>query len=428
MLHLILDCAILFWVGSCLDRGVHLNAYRAGRGAQEAVTAVHRLLATGHQQVIDADLSGYFDSIPHAELMKSVARRIVDRHMLHLIKQWLEVPVEEDAGHGHRKRTTHNRDTGRGTPQGAPNSPLLSNLYMRRFLLGWQQQGYHHRWSAHIINYADDFVICCRGQAEEALTAMRAMMATLKLTVNEEKTHVCRLPQERFDFLGYTFGRCYSPRTGRAYLGSRPAAKSIKRMVSRISQETDRRRTWLEAEVVVGRLNRQLTGWANYFCLGPVSPAYRAINAHVTRRLRRWLGVSPCSGCETGLPSPPFALRSATTLVPRFAPLRATATSRRAPKGAVGLRHGPPSNGLTAYRMRLHLASAASGHRDFAPLPRRPDARADAYRGLPAFASLSMAGSGSWSRPARSWNRSRNAATPTDNYHAAGLPIHPHRH
>lgn len=264
-------------------------AYRAGRGAKEAVTAVHRLLATGHQQVVDADLSGYFDSIPHAELMKSVARRIVDRQVLHLIKQWLEAPVEEDAGHGHRKRSTHNRDTGRGTPQGAPISPLLSNLYMRRFLLGWQQKGYHHRWSAHIINYADDFVICCRGQAEEALTAMRAMMATLKLAVNEEKTHVCRLPQERFDFLGYTFGRCYSPRTGRAYLGTRPAAKSIKRMVSRISQETDRRRTWLEAEVVVGRLNRQLTGWANYFCLGPVSPAYRAINAHVTRRLRRWL-------------------------------------------------------------------------------------------------------------------------------------------
>jgi hypothetical protein len=156
-------------------------------------------------------------------------------------------------------------------------------------LLGWQQQGYHHRWSAPIVNYADDFVICCCGQAEEALTAMRAMMAKLKLTVNEEKTHVCRLPQERFDFLGYTFGRCYSPRTGRAYIGSRPAAKSIKRLVNSISQETDRRRTLLKAEVVVGRLNRQLTGWANYFCLGPVSPAYRAINAHVTRRLRRWL-------------------------------------------------------------------------------------------------------------------------------------------
>ena len=264
-------------------------AYRAERGAQDAVKAVHRLLVTGHQQVVDADLSGYFDSIPHSDLMKSVARRMVDRHMLHLIKLWLEAPVEEDDGHGHRKRTTSNRDTGRGTPQGAPISPLLSNLYMRRFLLGWKLKGHDRRWSAHIVNYADDFVICCRRGADEALDAMRSMMTKLKLTVNDDKTHVCRLPQERFEFLGYTFGRCYSPKTGRAYIGTRPSAKSIKRVVASISQETDRRRTLLDAETVVGRLNRKLTGWANYFCLGPVSPAYKAINSHVTQRLRRWL-------------------------------------------------------------------------------------------------------------------------------------------
>lgn len=191
-------------------------AYRAERGAQDAVRAVHRLLATGHSQVIDADLTGYFDSIPHAELMKSVARRITDRHVLHLIKQWLEAPVEEDDGH--RKRTTANRDTGRGTPQGAPISPLLSNLYMRRFILGWKQSGHERRWSAHIVNYADDFVICCKGQADKAMEAMRGMMDKLKLTVNEDKTHQCRVPQERFDFLGYTFGRCYSRETGRAYI------------------------------------------------------------------------------------------------------------------------------------------------------------------------------------------------------------------
>ena len=264
-------------------------AYRAERGAQDAVQAVHRLLNTGHQQVIDADLSSYFDSIPHPELMKSVARRIVDRHVLHLIKQWLEAPVEEDDGHGHRKRTTSNRDTGRGTPQGAPISPLLSNLYMRRFILGWKTLGYARRWSAQIVNYADDFVICCKGRAEDAMDAMRGMMETLKLTVNDDKTHLCRIPQERFDFLGYTFGRCYSHETGRAYIGTRPSRKSIKRMVEGITQETDRRRTLLDAEFVVGRLNRKLIGWANYFCLGPVSPAYRAINTHVTQRLRRWL-------------------------------------------------------------------------------------------------------------------------------------------
>ncbi len=264
-------------------------AYRAERGAQDAVQAVHRLLKTGHRHVIDADLSGYFDSIPHAELMKSVARRIVDRHILHLIKQWLEAPVEEDDGHGHRKRSTSNRDAARGTPQGAPISPLLSNLYMRRFILGWKQQGYARRWTAHIVNYADDFVICCKGQADKAMDAMRSMMGSLKLTVNDDKTHLCRIPQERFDFLGYTFGRCYNRETGRAYIGTRPSKKSIKRMVSSITAETDRRRTLLDAEVVVGRLNRKLTGWANYFCLGPVSPAYRVINTHVTERLRRWL-------------------------------------------------------------------------------------------------------------------------------------------
>jgi group II intron reverse transcriptase/maturase len=264
-------------------------AYRPERGAQDAVKAVHRLLNTGHTHVVDADLSGYFDSIPHAELMKSAARRIVDGNVLHLIKQWLNAPVEEDDGHGHRKRTTTNKDTGRGTPQGAPISPLLSNLYMRRFLLGWKTQGHARRLSAHIVNYADDFVICCKGQADKAMVAMRGIMDILKLSVNEEKTHLCHIPQGRFDFLGYTFGRCYKRDGGRAYIGTKPSKKSVKRMVENITSETDRRRTLLDAEKIVGGLNRKLNGWANYFCLGPVSPAYRAINTHVTRRLRRWL-------------------------------------------------------------------------------------------------------------------------------------------
>lgn len=239
--------------------------------------------------MIDADLSGYFDSIPHAELMKCIARRVVDRQALHLVRQWLEVAVEEDDGRGHRRRSTSNRDTGRGTPQGAPISPLLSNLYMRRFILGWKRLGCERRWSAYIVNYADDFVICCKGRADKAMGAMRTMMEKLKLTVNDDKTHLCQLPQGRFDFLGYTFGRCYSRENGRAYIGTRPSRKSIKRIVDNISEETNSRRTLLDAEDVVGRLNRKLRGWANYFCLGPVSPAYRAINSHATKRLRRWL-------------------------------------------------------------------------------------------------------------------------------------------
>lgn len=264
-------------------------AYRPERGAQDAVRAVHRLLNTGHLDVIDADLSGYFDSIPHAALMQSVARRIVDRHVLHLIRQWLEAPVVEDDGHGGQTRTTVSRDTGRGTPQGAPISPLLSNLYMRRFILGWKLRGYGRRWSAQIVNFADDFVICCKGHAEEAMMAMRQLVEALQLTVNDDKTRLCHVPHDRFDFLGYTLGRCYSRVDGRAYLGTRPSRKSIRRIIGNISAETKASRTLLEAEYVVGRLNRQLAGWANYFCLGPVSPAYQAITKHTTMRLRRWL-------------------------------------------------------------------------------------------------------------------------------------------
>jgi len=264
-------------------------AYRSDRGAHDAVQAVHSLLNTGHTQVVDADLSGYFDSIPHTELLKCVARRVVDRHILRLIKAWLVAPVETDDGKGGTTRSRANRDNKRGTPQGSPISPLMSNLYMRRFIEGWRRLGFQQQWSARIVNYADDFVICCKRGADDAMAAMRTMMERLKLTVNEDKTHLCQIPRERFDFLGYTFGRCYSPKDGHAYIGTRPSKKSIKRMVANISEVTDRRMGLLDAKEIVGRLNRKLTGWANYFCLGPVSAAYRQINTHARQRLRRWL-------------------------------------------------------------------------------------------------------------------------------------------
>ncbi len=198
-------------------------AYRPKRSALEAVQAVHALLTDGYTEVVDADLSGYFDSIPHAELLKSVARRISDGRMLGLIKMWLDAQVEEIDERGRKRRTTRNKDEGRGCPQGAPISPLLSNLYMRRFVLGWKVLGYESRLRARIVNYADDFVICCRGSGQEAARAMRAMMQKLKLTVNEAKTRQCRVPDDSFDFLGYTLGRCWSAKTGRSYIGTRPS-------------------------------------------------------------------------------------------------------------------------------------------------------------------------------------------------------------
>src|SRR5665811_1570188 len=162
--------------------------------------------------------------------MKSVSRRVSDRHLLKLLKMWLEAPVEEVDDRGRHHRTTRNKDEGRGSPQGSPLSPLLANIYMRRFILGWKALGHERRLDAHIVNYADDFVICCRGTADEAMRTMRGMMSKLKLTVNESKTRLCRLPEETFDFLGYTLGRNYDRRTGESYLGPRPSRKKVARL------------------------------------------------------------------------------------------------------------------------------------------------------------------------------------------------------
>jgi len=209
--------------------------------------------------------------------------------MLHLIKMWLKAPVEETDERGNKHRSTRNRDKGCGTPQGSPISPMLSNLYMRRFVLGWKLLGHEKRFRAFIVNYADDLVICCSSGAEQALAVMRNMMSKLKLTVNETKTRVCCLPEEKFDFFGYTLGRCYSAKTGKAYLGTVPSTKRVQRLCRAVSEVTGRHSTQQDAETIVGTLNRKLMGWSNYFCLGPVSKAYRAVDKHTTRRLRQWL-------------------------------------------------------------------------------------------------------------------------------------------
>ena len=217
-------------------------AYRPGRNAQQAVLEVEDLLFHGHPDVVDADLADYFGSIPHAELMLSLARRIVDARVLHLIKMWLECAVEETDDRGRKTRTTEAKDQRRGIPQGSPISPLLANLYMRRFVLGWEQLGLERSLGSRIVTYADDLVILCkRGKAEEALLRLREIMGKLKLTVNEEKTRICKIPDEQFDFLGYTFGRLYSKTTGKARLGLWPSKKSIRRMVEKVHDLTDRR-------------------------------------------------------------------------------------------------------------------------------------------------------------------------------------------
>jgi RNA-directed DNA polymerase len=208
--------------------------YRPKRSAVDAVKAVHSLLRGGYTDVVDADLSKYFDTIPHDQLMRSVARRIVDRDILKLIKMWLKAPVEETDKDG-RKRLTGGKRHKWGTPQGGVISPLLANLYMNRFLKFWRLTEQGRKLKAHVIAYADDFVILSRGYAEEARTWTREVMCRLGLSLNETKTCVRDAHKERFNFLGYSFGPHYSPKNGRRYVGASPSKNSVARLKPRIS-------------------------------------------------------------------------------------------------------------------------------------------------------------------------------------------------
>lgn len=261
--------------------------YRPGRSGLAAVKVVHRLLCQGFTDVVDADLSKYFDTIPHAELLRSVAARVVDRHVLRLIKSWLKAPVEATDPDG-RRRISGGKQSTRGTPQGGVISPLLANRYMNRFLRHWRNQGRGEAFHAHVVNYADDFVILSRGYADEALAWTRQVMTRLGLTVNETKTAVRDARQEHFDFLGYSFGPHYYRKDGHWYLGASPSQKSVQRLKARVGEilVPSNVAPWDEVRV---RLNHLLRGWATYFSYGTRLMAYRAADHHVYESVRGFL-------------------------------------------------------------------------------------------------------------------------------------------
>jgi len=261
--------------------------YRSRRSAVDAVKETHRLMCRGYTDVVDADLSKYFDTIPHSDLLKSVARRIVDRHVLWLIKLWLKAPAEERDGDGTR-RMSGGKSSTRGTPQGGVVSPLLSVVYMNRFLKHWRLSGRGEAFRAYVVSYADDFVILSRGCAEEALTWTKVVMTKLGLTLNEAKTSVKDARRESFDFLGYTLGPRHFPNGGRWYLGAAPSKKSVLRIKTKVSEllMPGNKGAWPEVQT---RLNRLLIGWSAYFSHGALASAYQAVDDHVYDRVRSFL-------------------------------------------------------------------------------------------------------------------------------------------
>ena len=261
--------------------------YRPKRSAQDAIRKVHKLVCEGYIDVVDADLSKYFDTIPHCELLQCVAQRIVDREVLRLIKMWLQAPVEERDENG-KRRLTGGKDRHCGTPQGGVASPLLANLYMNRLLKGWRNTKRGEQFDAHIVNYADDFVILSRGKAAEALNWTRQVVTRMGVTLNEAKTCIKQARQESFNFLGYTFGPHRYKEDGRWYLGASPSKKAVARIKEKVGNLLipSNTGTW---EEVRGRLNQILRGWSAYFSYGTRAAAYGVVDDYVYESVRHFL-------------------------------------------------------------------------------------------------------------------------------------------
>jgi RNA-directed DNA polymerase len=285
----VIQTAVKLLIEPIFEADFEPNAYgyRPKRSAQDAIQEVHELLCEGFTDVVDADLSKYFDMIPHSALLQCVARRIVDKHMLHLLKMWLKVPVEETDENG-KKRLTGGKGNDRGTPQGGVVSPLLANLYMNRMLKGWRNTKRGEQFRARLVNYADDFVILSRGKATEALEWTRGVVTRLGLTLNEAKTSVKEARKESFNFLGYTFGPHRFRKDGHWYLGASPSKKAVDRFKQKVGEVlvAGNKGAWPQ---VRDRLNRMLRGWSNYFSHGTRTQAYRAVDHYVADSVRHFL-------------------------------------------------------------------------------------------------------------------------------------------
>lgn len=263
--------------------------FRPQRSAHDAVDDIAITLNRGYTQVIDADLSKYFDTIPHANLMATVAERISDGAILHLIKMWLKAAVIEEDQDGTKRTAGGGKGNRKGTPQGGVISPLLANIYLHLLDRIWERHKLETRLGAHLVRYADDFVVLCRQGVDRPMEVIQQMLGRLGLELNTEKTHVVDATQSSFDFLGFEIRIARSWRTGGNYANVQPSRKSLKTIKSRLASMTRRELTWAPLEDVVGNVNKTLRGWVAYFHYRNCSKELTKVKTHAEQRLRTHL-------------------------------------------------------------------------------------------------------------------------------------------
>lgn len=260
--------------------------FRLERNAHQALDDIRKYLLWGYTDVVDADLRSYFDTIPHWNLLRLVARRVVDRGVLRLIRMWLRAPVIEPTG----PPGSSGRRNDRGTPQGGVISPLLANIYHACIPYLWTRWGIARHLGGRFVSYADDFVILLRpGRGAAALDELRRVVARLSLELNEEKTRIVDACKGKFQFLGFEIQKVRNPKSGKWWPRVAPAANSEQHARARLRQLLNRQTAWRPIEEVVLQINRFLRGWGGYFYYGHPQTTMRRINYFVEQRLRKWL-------------------------------------------------------------------------------------------------------------------------------------------
>lgn len=259
--------------------------FRPKRNAHQAVEDVKRHLLSGKTDVIDADISKYFDTIPHNKLMQLVAKRIVDKQILKLIKMWLKTPIVEEREDGKKEYKGNEK----GTPQGGVISPLLANIYLNVLDMLWVDKKVQDRLGARMVRYADDSVILCRGNTDRILKGVKLVLENLGLTLNEEKTRVVDAHQESFNFLGFSIGIKRGKKTGKIYPHTEPSKKALKHIRSEIKQLTTERFSATPTEMVIRRVNEVARGWVGYFRFGNCAKTMSSFKRYLVYRMRIYL-------------------------------------------------------------------------------------------------------------------------------------------